>query len=203
MASVAAPAPSIAPTAPVDPGPRRWSRAEFYRLAELGFFVGQRAELWDGQIMVQSPQNWLHASTVDRVAEVFRSRLRASFWVRMQLPLMLGLSTDPEPDVSVVPGRREDYSDHPTGASVVIEVSESTLAADRGEKAHLYAAGGIEDYWVVNLVDGRLEVFHDPRPDPAAPFGHRYASVTVYASGAAVAPLAAPQTPVAVADLLP
>ena len=41
---------------------RTWTMAEYYRLGELGFFRGQRVELIEGRLMVQSPQNAPHAS---------------------------------------------------------------------------------------------------------------------------------------------
>jgi Uma2 family endonuclease len=188
---------------PVAPRPRVWTRAEYYRLADLGFFRGQRAERIGGVIMVQSPQNWPHARTTDRAAEVLRGAFGPGFWTRMQLPLSLGQSSDPEPDVSVVAGRREDYSDHPPTAALVVEVSDTTLWFDRNEKASLYAAAGVADYWIIDLGHGRLEVRRDPRPDPAQPHGAAYATLTTHAPGETVTPLAAPQARVAVADLLP
>src|SRR5947209_5779545 len=87
------------------PVPYRWSRQEFYRLGELGFFRGHRVELIEGELMVLSPQNWPHAVAVDRAGEVLRKALGAGVWVRTQLPLTL-LASEPEPDVSVVAGKR-------------------------------------------------------------------------------------------------
>jgi Uma2 family endonuclease len=190
------------PTPSAEPTPRRWTREEYYRMGELGLFFGQRVELIEGEIMVLSPQNWPHSSTVDRVGEVLRRVLGAGFWVRTQLPLNLHTS-DPEPDVSVVIGRREDYSDHPTTAVLLVEVSETTLHYDRTRKASLYARAGIRDYWIVNLVNKQLEVLRDPRPDPTQYYGHGYANLTTLVPPAVVSPLAAPQVSLAVADLLP
>lgn len=189
--------------APAAPRPRLWTRAEFYRLGELGFFRGQRAERIGGQIVVMSPQNWPHAVATDKATETIRAAFGAGFWVRSQLPLELGQSSDPEPDVSVVAGKRGDYTDHPRTAVLVVEASDSSLAYDRGEKANLYAAAGIADYWVLDVANGRLEVFRDPQPDPAAPFGAGYTRVAAYGPGESVAPLSLPAVPVAVADLLP
>lgn len=186
-----------------EPAPRRWTREEFYRLADLGVFQGQRAELIEGEIMVLSPQNLPHASTVDRVAEVLRRHLPTGFWVRMQLPLNLGQQSDSEPDVSVVAGRREDYTDHPTTAVLIVEVSDTTLAYDRGQKASLYARAGIADYWIVNLVNRQVEVLRQPQPDTAQHYGHGYGSSTILLPPAQVSSLAAPSVSVAVADLLP
>jgi Uma2 family endonuclease len=180
----------------------KWTREEFYRLGDLGLFRGKRAELIEGTIMVLSPQNWPHSSTVDRVAETLRRTLSPGFWVRSQAPLSLNQTTEPEPDVSVVPGSRDDYRDHPTSAVLVVEVSDTTLAYDRRQKASLYARAGIEDYWIVNLVDRRLEIRRSPIADPDQEFGHGYASVTEVQPPATVTPLIAAHVSLAVADLL-
>jgi Uma2 family endonuclease len=186
-----------------EPHPRRWTRDEYYRLADLGLFAGQRAELIEGEIMVFSPQNWPHASTVDRAAEVLRNALGTGFWVRMQLPLDLGPHSAPEPDVSVVAGRRDDYTAHPATALLIVEVSDTSLDYDRGAKASLYAAHGFADYWIVNPIGGQVEVYRNPRSDPAQPHGHGYADATVLMRANTVTPLAAPAVTIPVADLLP
>ena len=80
---------------PPDPGPRYWTREEYYRLADLGFFRGQRAERIGGQIMVPGPQTFAHSATIDKAAEALRGAFGSGFWVRMQLPLELGQSSDP------------------------------------------------------------------------------------------------------------
>jgi len=197
---MSAAAPMLAPAA--GSGPRRWTREEFYRLADLGFFDGQRAERIEGEIMVQSPQNWPHASATDRVCEVLRGAFGTGFWVRMQLPLALGQASDPEPDVSVVTGRRDDFTDHPTTAVLVVEVSDTTLATDRTRKMSLYAAAGVPEYWVVNLVDGLLEVYRGPVSDPGQPSGHRYAHLTPLSPADAVSPVARPGVSIPVAAIL-
>jgi len=192
----------ISPAPADEPTPRRWTRAEYYQLGEMGLFHGQRVELIEGEIMVLSPQNWPHTLTVARVEAALRRVLGTGFWVRTQFPLNLSTS-DPEPDVSVVAGRLEDYSDHPTTAVLLVEVSDSSLGYDRTRKASLYARASIADYWIVNLVDNQVEVRRDPHRDPSQPYGHGYASVTVLVPPAVVNPLAAPQVSLAVADLLP
>lgn len=183
--------------------PRSWSKSEYYRLGDLGFFLDQKAELLAGEIMVTSPQNSPHFAGLDRAAEVFRNRFGSAVWVRVQGPLDLGLVTEPEPDVSVVVGARRDYAVHPTTALLVLEVSEATLRHDRGRKACLYAAGGIADYWIVNLVDDQLEVRRQPIPDASKPHGHAFADMRVLTRGENVTPLAFPNVVIPVADLLP
>jgi Uma2 family endonuclease len=111
----------------------------------------------------------------------------------------------PDPDVAVVPGSPRTAPRHgiPTTALLVVEVSESTLSVDRNLMGSLYAAGGIADYWIVNLVQRQLEIYRNPVADAAQPFGFRYADRTIHDPADAVAPLAAPNASVAVADLLP
>jgi Uma2 family endonuclease len=173
-------------------------------MAELGLFRGQRAELLEGEIMVLSPQKAEHFTTTDRVTELLRDRFGPGFHVRMQGPIDLGPHSDPEPDVAVVAGTRDDYATrHPRTAVLVVEVSDTTLGSDRTRKASLYARAGIEDYWIVNLVDLQIEVYRQPRPDPTQAYGHGYASATVLLPPAAVSSLTVPGVSLAVADLLP
>jgi Uma2 family endonuclease len=70
---------------------------------------------------------------------------------------------------------------------LLIEVAEGSLDFDRGEKAQLYAAARILDYWIVNLVDRTVEVHRDPRDG-------RYFSIQSFGPGATVAPIAVPES---------
>ncbi len=172
-------------------------------MADTGLFQGQRAELIEGEIMVLSPQKALHFTTTERVVETLRSALGATFHVRMQGPLELGAHSEPEPDVAVVAGSRDQYvSRHPTSALLIVEISDTTLISDRTRKASLYARAGIADYWIVNLVDRKLEVRRSPVPEAAQAYGHGYASTTELSPPATVSPLAAPGISLAVADLI-
>ena len=126
------------------------------------------------------------------------------FVVRIQMPLVLGQWSDPVPDISVLTGSVRDYvATQPTTAELVVEVSDTSLAIDTGEKAQLYAAGRIADYWVVDLNNRVVVVHRDPRADPASPSGSSYATVITLPPGQSVSPLAAPRANVHVADLLP
>jgi len=83
------------------------------------------------------------------------------------------------------------------------ETRLAMLAYGRTTKAALYARAGIADYWIINLRDRVLEVHRQPAPMADQPLGHHFRSVTRYTEAEAVAPLAAPNAPVAVADLRP
>jgi Uma2 family endonuclease len=183
---------------------RRFSKREYYQMGELGFFRGQRVELLEGEIKVLSPQNAPHWTTVDRVHELLKQHFGAGYQVRMQGPVDLGQTTEPEPDVCVVTGKREDYGrSHPTTALLIVEVSNSKVSYDRHRKGSLYARAGIPDYWIVNLARRQVEVYRDPIPDASRVYGYRYATRIDRLPPATVSPLAMPQATIAVADLLP
>jgi hypothetical protein len=76
---------------------------------------------------------------------------------------------------------------------LIVEVSESSLALDRTDKASLHARARVPDYWIVSLIGRLLEVQRDPVRAPAAPFGWRYRSARRLAAGDVVAPLIAPR----------
>ncbi len=184
---------------------RRWTRLEYERLVEVGVFrPAERLELLGGELIVAEPQGTRHAAVIALVADVLRRDLGPSWHIRIQAPLALDEESEPEPDVAVVPGGPRDYlAAHPSKPALLVEVAESSLALDRGEKASLYARARVADYWLVNLVDEVLEVYRQPAPDPTAPYGWRFATLTRLDRGRHVAPLAAPGVLVPVADLLP
>ncbi len=184
---------------------RRWTRAEYDRLIELGVFhPGEAVELIGGELLVSEPQGSAHYTAIGLVEDALRAALGPGWLVRSQGPIALDCDSEPEPDVAVIRGARRDYGrEHPTRPVLVVEVADSSLALDRQHKGSLYARAGVIDYWILNLVDRVLEVHRRPIPDPATPFGWRYASTEVLAPGSSAAPLAAPAARIAVSDLLP
>lgn len=70
-----------------------------------------------------------------------------------------------EPDLCVVRGDSDDFTDHhpgPEDVALIVEVAESSLSRDRGEKRIHYGRAGIPVYWIVDLVNRRLEVHAGP-----------------------------------------
>jgi Uma2 family endonuclease len=91
----------------------------------------------------------------------------------------------------------------PTSASLLIEVAESSLAYDRERKGRLYAAAGIQEYWLINLPERCLEVYRQPVPDASSFSGWRYQELQRLQEDDQVAPLAAPEVVLAVEAFLP
>jgi Uma2 family endonuclease len=117
-----------------------------------------------GDAMSHGPR---HAFSVKRLQRPFRKVEEYGYHLHSQLPVTLGGIQEPEPDLAVVRGRDEDYdSRHPGPADIaaIIEVSDSSLTLDRTTKQRLYASAAIPVYWIVNLVESKIEVYEDPRP---------------------------------------
>lgn len=185
-----------------EPKTIRWTRNEYYRMAELGFFEGKRVELIKGEIIEMSPMKSAHATAISLAVEVLGKIFNKGFVNRTQLPMSLGKTDEPEPDVAVVEGKVRDFSEsHPKVASLIIEVSETTLKYDRTEKASLYAENKIEDYWILNLKDRCLEVYRRPVKDKK--LGFIYTEILVVTENETVSPLAKPTAKIKIADILP
>jgi Uma2 family endonuclease len=184
---------------------RRWTRVEYDRLIDVGILrPGDPVELLGGELMVAEPQGSRHYTSVGLVEDALRTAFGAGWVIRSQGPLALDDESEPEPDVAVVPGTWRDYSgEHPARPVLVVEVSDSSLSLDRERKGSLYARAGLDDYWIVNLVEGVLEIYRQPVAEASAIFGWRYASRTVLGPDASATPIAAPTVAIAVRALLP
>ena len=184
---------------------KHWTRGEYERLIGLGaFHPGERLELVGGALVGREPQGGPHATAVGLAEDALRQVFGADWTVRAQSPIALDEDSEPEPDIAVVPGSRRDHSRaHPSHPVLIVEVAESSLEFDRGEKASLYARAGIADYWIVNLGEQVLEVHREPVAAPHARYGHRYGTTLILRAGARVSPLSAPTVAILVAELLP
>ena len=184
---------------------RRWSRQEYDRMIDAGVLTTQdRVELIDGEIVTTPPQKSRHATAVCLAETALRHAFGERVHVRSQLPLALDAASEPEPDVAVVAGSPRDYRDaHPSTALLIVEVADTSLEFDRTTKASLYARAGIPDYWLVNLVDARVEVHRNPQRSTGAPAAWHYTSIEPYRAQDRIAPLAHADRSIAVEDLLP
>jgi Uma2 family endonuclease len=141
---------------------------EFIRMSEAEILGREeRLELANGEIIEMSPIGARHHACVMLLVEAF-SRLGDRAHVSAQGPLSLPPHNLRYPDVALL-RRRQDYylSAVPTARDVllVVEVGDTTVAADREEKVPLYAAGGIPEAWTVDLPANRVEIYRRPRGD--------------------------------------
>lgn len=180
---------------------RRFTRREYERMAAARILTpDERVELLDGDIVLKSPQGTRHMTVLRLVARALEKAFGEGYDVRTQGPLAIGEISEPEPDIAVVEGSPDDYlEEHPTTASLVVEVADSSLALDR-RKATLYAQANVPEYWIANLVSAVLEVHR--RPIQSAKGAWSYAEVKSVKRTGTVQPLGAPEARLRVSDLL-
>lgn len=174
---------------------RGLKRAEYDRLVELGAFERERVELVFGQVVEMSPMGDLHWHAVRILHEKLVLALHGRAAVASQLPFNATDDSEPEPDVYVAP-LESPWHGKPSRAHLIIEVSDSSQAYDRGEKALLYALSDVDEYWIVDLEHGCVEVRRDRRDG-------RWRSLETFHRGDAIALLAFPDVAIDVADVLP
>jgi Uma2 family endonuclease len=148
---------------------RRFTRKEYYRMAEVGILGPRdRVELIRGEIVEMSPIGPRHSAFVDNLTRLLVRRLPDDVIVRVQGPVALADDTEPQPDLTVLRRRAEPYKEREAWADdavLVVEVSESSLAWDRTTKMRLYAGAGIPEYWVVDCAAETVEVHRGSGPE--------------------------------------
>jgi len=174
----------------------RFTIPEFIRMAEMGVFDDRervRIELIEGEVReMMSPTNPPHGNTHQRlIAWAFRKIPADIGTVFSQYSLQLTATESVlEPDLYVaVPTDYAQRWPNESEALLVVEVSDSTLMHDLGEKASLYSRSGISDYWVVDVARECIHVHRDPNTEGQG----GYRSIHVFKKAESVSPLAFPE----------
>jgi Uma2 family endonuclease len=148
---------------------------EYYRMAEAGVLAPDaRVELIEGEIVDMAPMKSRHAGVIARLNVMTNRAVGDRAVVTCQTPLRLGDRSEPESDLMLLRPRPDFYTrSHPTAADVLllIEVSDTTLAYDRGVKLPLYAKHGVTEVWIVDLENNLVRFFRQPA-------GENYTDIT-------------------------
>ncbi|MBA4063550.1 MAG: Uma2 family endonuclease [Isosphaera sp.] len=174
------------PTFRADASFRTWTGDEYDDMVRKGVLTpSDQVELLEGYMVLKMPANPAHNYSVLTTGKKLERAIPGGWTVRWQVGTSLSESR-PEPDVSVARGSDADYiGRHPGPADLglVVEVSDSSLYRDQLDKTRIYARDRVPVYWVVNLVDRRVEVYTDPNGPGDDP---RYHTLNVFAAGTAV-----------------
>lgn len=183
----------------------RFSVAKYQRMIEAGILTPEdKVELLENYVVLKMPRNPPLDGTLHVIGKRLPRWIPDGWELRSQLTVVLP-DSQPEPDFAIVRGDELTYlARHPTSTDVglLIEVADSSLLRDQRDKTRIYARAAIPVYWIVNLVDRRVEVYTQPSGPTAVP---AYGAFQVYQPGDDV-PLTLDGTPVAsvpAADLLP
>jgi Uma2 family endonuclease len=185
------------------PRRKRWTKREYHSLLNWAGVDNLRYELIDGEIIQMPPQTNVHSHALSLADYALRQVFKKGFVIKIQSPLDLSASSEPEPDLMVVKGNVRTLRKHPKQAELVVEISWGSLQYDRETKGSLYASKGLRDYWIVNLHDSVVEVRRRPAKDAQAQFGYSYAETTTLGRDDSIAPPASRSTEVQVSSLLP
>ncbi|MGO8672438.1 MAG: Uma2 family endonuclease [Capsulimonadaceae bacterium] len=181
------------------PHPVRWPKSLYHQMAEMGWFYGRRVQLIEGEIIEMAPMGTPHWIGVNMA---YRALLPVfpvdRFTITMQCPIDLDTTSEPEPDIAVIEGLPQNATGLPIPERIrlLVEVSDTSIALDRGTKARKYASAGVVDYWIVCLKDRTVEVHREP-------VDGEYSVRSVYRAGGSVTPVTAPESEIRVSDLLP
>ena len=183
----------------------RLSVERYHAMIDAGLLdTEDHCELLDGALILKMPKNTPHTAGTTLLVGTVPPLLPQGWHFRSQDPIVLAES-EPEPDGMIVRGVVRDYLDRrpgPADVAVVIEVSDSSLARDRGWKLNIYARAPLPVYWVENLVEHVIEVYTEPTGEGEEA---TYANRETFGSGETI-PLILDGTEVAriaVDDLLP
>ena len=146
---------------------RPFTVGEYYRMAEADILTEEdRVELIAGQIVAMSPIGSRHAACVDRLNGLLHRQPGSAFIVRVQSPIALDAYSEPEPDLVLLRPRADFYAEaHPSAVDVLlaVEVADTSVDYDREVKLPLYAQAGLPEVWLIDLQEGRIEVYARPQ----------------------------------------
>lgn len=173
---------------------RRLKRVEYETLVEQGAFLNERVELVFGTVVAMSPTDPSHVRSTTLLARMLILALGDRAEVHCQQPIAATDDSQPEPDICVTSGG--SWTEHASRAHLVIEVARTSLAYDRGEKSLLYGVAEVAEYWIVDLVNGLIEVRRDRDRGT-------WRSIATFRRGDVVTMLAFPDVSIDVAAVLP
>lgn len=157
-----------------------------------------RVELINGEIVRMSPIGSPHAGCVNRLNALLSRHFAGQAVVQVQNPVRASDLSEPQPDLVLLRFRSDYYSERhprPNDVLLLIEVSDSFAAYDRSVKAALYAAAGVPEFWIVDLILRQVECRRNPGPDG-------YGEVRQIPADQGLAPLAFPGVALSVTEIL-
>jgi Uma2 family endonuclease len=135
-------------------------------MVEAGILTeDDRVELLNGIVVTKMAKGPAHVWATKRAGHRLEAMLGDDFSLRREAPARIPPLHEPEPDLVIARGDDAAYlGRHPEQRDIalIVEVSDTTYRYDRGDKYRAFAAAGIAVYWIVNLVDRRVEVYTRP-----------------------------------------
>ncbi|NES82869.1 MAG: Uma2 family endonuclease [Moorea sp. SIO2B7] len=175
----------------------RWTVADYHRMIANSLLAGRQVELINGNIVDMAPELPIHRATYRRGVKYLEALLQERAVVFSAAPITLPTDGEPQPDICIAKSPESQYDErHPSPDDIywLIEVSNSTLSYDLGEKAQIYARDGIQEYWVIDIPGKQLWLHRKPRDG-------KYCSIMQLSSGT-IKPLTMPDVTIQIEKLL-
>ncbi|NEO82848.1 MAG: Uma2 family endonuclease [Spirulina sp. SIO3F2] len=173
---------------------------EFRQILELDFLQDTRLELLNGEIIDMGKIGPRHAAIVRRLTRLLSQQLDPTqATLDVQNPIEISPNSQPQPDLSLLVSREDDYeARHPLPSDVVllIEVADTTLESDRKIKVPLYSQAGIPEVWLVDLNGKMLTAHRQPSPQ-----GYRLVQLQSFDD--TISPLRLPDVSLSLRSLFP
>ncbi|MBL8549694.1 MAG: Uma2 family endonuclease [Hyphomonadaceae bacterium] len=173
----------------------RFTVDDVLRMIEAGILDEKaRVELRGGELIDMPAEGARHSNVKSDLIVHVAAAIKGKYRMGADTPLRLSDHEWPEPDLFLTPFSVRPSEARGADALLVVEVADTSLAADLGENAALYAQHGVREYWVVDLVHSLIHVHRlavDAYPPP----------VQLSANDLAT-PMLAPEAAVRLADIL-
>ena len=163
--------PATAGAAP-PPGkePCKFTSRQYQWLIEEGYLTTEhRVELIEGEIRSMPPMGEYHGSSIGHLTTWLSDRGGQDYVLRCQVTIQLAEGLIPDPDLVLLRYREDEYrrGDRPQSSDVllVIEITDSSLQYDLGEKSVSYARANVPELWVVDIPHRLIHRFSRPSPD--------------------------------------
>ena len=170
----------------------------YQRMVAAGVLTKRdRVELIEGEMIDMAPIGAGRVAITGKLNQLLVLALGKAALVIPGCPVNLGDLSEPQPDLTILKPRADFYATQlpeAADALLLIEVSDSTLAYDRGVKLFLYARYGVAEYWIVNIAARRIEIYREPT-------GPGYAKRLEAQSGEVISPQAFPDVKVPVREI--
>lgn len=159
--------PGFTSRSPAVPSRHRMSVDDFHRIGEAGILGHDaRVELIDGEIIDMSPIGRLHAAMVACLSAAFHDSLKKAAVVWVQNPIVLDETNEPLPDIALLVPRDDFYvmrSPQVADVMLVVEVADTNLDHDLRVKVPRYAAAGVPEVWVIDVITRTTHRFRCPK----------------------------------------
>jgi Uma2 family endonuclease len=141
---------------------RKLTVGEYHKLGEAGILhPNDRVELIDGLLVQMAAIGPEHQFILEKLNDAFSEQKRGRYKVGPGRPIPIADFDEPQPDMVLFKTDTVVRKQHisPQEIYLVIEVSDTTLKFDSGEKRRAYERAGIPEYWIVDIPAKTVRAF--------------------------------------------